>query len=152
LTNGGFENDQGWEFGQTPLRGQYDTTRVLSGNRSVKLGATSGADRFSFSSVWQEITIPSQARQVTLTVNVYPISQDKAGTDVQYIAVLNGRFQVIKKLSEGLSNSQIWEGRSYDLSDLSGRTVYIYFSVLNRGGTNRLSAMYVDDVSLVWSP
>jgi hypothetical protein len=34
---------------------------------------------------------------------------------------------------------------------LRGRTIYIYFSVVNLGRTGRLSAMYVDDVSLTWN-
>jgi serine protease len=151
LVNGGFESNEGWVFGDTPIRGGYDTTIVLSGSRAARLGATTGRDVFSFSSVWQRVTIPAEASQVILSANVYPISQDVPGTDIQYIAILNDRFRLIRTLSSELSNNQTWETRTYDISDLRGQTIYIYFSVLNRGRTGRLSAMYVDDVSLRWA-
>lgn len=65
--------------------------------------------------------------------------------------ILNENFRVIKTLSRDLSNSQTWEQRTYDLFDLAGRTIYVYFGVVNRGRSGQLSAMYVDDVSLTWS-
>ncbi len=151
LLNGGFETDEGWIFGDTPIRGGYDTAVKLGGNRSARLGAVSSPDIFSFSSVWQRVTIPAEASQATLRANIYPVSQDQPGGDVQQIMILNERFRVIRTLSKELSNSQSWEARSYDLSDLRGRTIYVYFSVVNLGRTGRLSAMYVDDVSLTWN-
>jgi hypothetical protein len=152
LLNGGFETDEGWTFGDTPIRGGYDTNVKLGGGRSARLGNVSGNDIFSFSSVWQRVTIPAQANQVTLRANVYSVSQDVPGSgDVQNIMILDDRFQVLKTLSKGLSNSAAWQNLSFDLPDLKGRTVYIYFSVVNLGRTGRPTAMYVDDVSLTWS-
>jgi hypothetical protein len=152
LLNGGFETDEGWVFGDTPIRGGYDTTTKLSGNRSARLGAVSGPDIFSFSSVWQRVTLPAEASQVTLQVNLYPVSQEAPGSrDVQNIMILNNNFRVIRTLSKELSNSLSWEARSYDLSDLRGQTIYVYFSVVNLGQTGKLTAMYVDDVSLTFS-
>lgn len=151
LVNGGFESDEGWVFGDTPIRGGYDSSLVRSGSRAGRLGATSGPDKFSFSSVWQRVTIPAEAGQVQLSAYVYPISQDQY-SDIQTIAILDQGFKLKRTLSQDLSNSQTWEARTYDLSDLRGQTVFIYFSVFNRGRTGRLSAMYVDDVSLTWSP
>jgi subtilisin family serine protease len=152
LLNGGFETDEGWTFGDTPIRGGYDTNVKLSGERSARLGNVSGNDIFSFSSVWQRVTIPAQANQVTLQANVYPVSQDVPDSgDVQNIMILNDRFQVLKTLSKGLSNNAAWQNLSFDLSDLKGQTVYVYFSVVNLGRTGRPTAMYVDDVSLTWS-
>ncbi|MBN1994378.1 MAG: S8 family serine peptidase [Anaerolineae bacterium] len=149
LTNGGFETDEGWVFGDTPIRGGYETNVVLSGNRSIRLGALSGRNVFSFSSIWQRVTIPAEASQAVLTANVYPITQDSCGVNLQYIALLNSNFRLTRNLSIGLSNSQTWEQRTYDISDLRGQTIYVYFSVLNRGCSG-LTAMYVDDVSLRW--
>lgn len=150
LTNGDFEGGEGWVFGDTPIRGDYSTATVHGGGRAACLGATSGPDRFSFSSVWQKVTIPPEARQVTLSAWVYRVSQDTANRDIQYIMLLNNNFRPIRTLSSGLSNNQAWEQVTYDLSDLAGQTVYVYFSVVNRGYTGRLSAMCVDDVSLTW--
>ncbi|MBI1877568.1 MAG: S8 family serine peptidase [Chloroflexi bacterium] len=152
LLNGGFESDEAWVFGDTPIRGGFETNVKLGGNRSARLGNSSGPDIFSFSSVWQRVTIPAEANQVTLRVNVYPVSQDGPGSgDSQTIMILNSRFGVIKTLSRELSNSQTWENRSYDLSGFKGQIVYIYFSVVNGGRTGRPTAMYVDDVSLTWN-
>jgi serine protease len=152
LVNGGFESDEAWIFGDTPIRGGYDTTIKLSGNRSARLGTTSGPDIFSFSSVWQRLTIPAEANQASLRVNLYPVSQDAPGSgDVQNIMILNSNFKVMRTLSKELSNSQTWESRSFDLSDLKGQTIYVYFSVVNLGGTGRPTALYVDDVSLIWN-
>jgi hypothetical protein len=147
--NTGFESDEGWVFGDTPLPGGYDTSLKLGGNRSVRLGVVSGPDIFSYSSVWQRVSLPAEANQITLRANIYPLSQDQPGGDVQQIMILNERFRVIRTLSAGLSNSQSWQPVSYDLSDLRGETVYVYFSVVNLGRTGRPSAMYVDDVSVV---
>lgn len=151
LVNGGFENNEGWIFGDTPVQGSYNTNVVRSGLRSARLGNLGDRyDVFSYSSVWQKVTIPVEAQQVTLTANIYPVSYDQGGRDIQYIGLLgsNGRF--IRALSEGLSNSQTWETKTFDLSDFRGQTIYIYFSVLNRGGPAGPSALYVDDVSLSW--
>ncbi|MDX1523556.1 MAG: hypothetical protein R3264_18155, partial [Anaerolineae bacterium] len=152
LTNADFEGDGGWVFGDTPFPGAYDSAVVRGGSRAVRLGITSGNDAFSFSSIWQRVTIPAEAQQVTLTAQVYPISQDTADSgDVQVIAILDAGFKVKRKLSVELSNSQTWETKTFNLSDLAGQTVYIYFSVFNRGRTNLPTAMYVDDVALTWS-
>lgn len=151
LLNGGFESDEGWVFGDTPVRGTYDTTLTLGGNRSVRLGITSEPDRYSYTSVWQRVDIPAEASQVTLTANIYPISQDTPGSDFQNIMILDNRFRVIETLARDLSNSQAWESRTYDLSHLKGRTIHIYFGVLNRGFGGKPTALYVDDVSLTWA-
>ena len=152
LTNGGFESDDGWIFGDTPIRGQIDSVSVHSGSGAARLGADLGPDLFSYSSVWQRVTIPAEANQVTLNAYVFPVSQDKPGTDAQIIMILDETFWPLKTLSRELSDSQTWEQQTYDLADLRGRTIYVYFSVFNRGRTGRLSAMFVDDVSLTWSP
>ena len=111
-----------------------------------------GPVRFSFSSVWQRVVIPVEASQVRLNAYVYPVSQNQpVSCDNQTIAILNDRFEVSRFLSRDLSNSQAWEPRSYDLSEYRGRTIYVYFSVLNRGCTGQPTAMYVDDVSLTWA-
>jgi serine protease len=149
LLNGGFETNEGWIFGDTPIRGGYDTGAVLSGGRSARLGAASGSVPFSFSSTWQKVTIPAEARQVILTTNTYPVSQDACGVNTQYIGILNSQFRLTRTLWTGLSNSKSWENRTYDLSDMRGQTIYVYFSVLNRACSGP-TAMYVDDVSLRW--
>jgi serine protease len=151
LFNGDFETNEGWTFGDTPVRGDYDTSVVLSGGRSARLGITSGPDRYSFTSVWQKVTIPPDATQVTLTANIFPISRDIPSGDAQNIMILNQSFRVITTLSRSLSDSQTWETKTYDLSHLKGQTIFVYFGVFNQGFGGRPTAMYVDKVSLTWA-
>jgi serine protease len=151
LLNGDFEGDQAWLIFDTPIQAEYDTSIVFDGNRSIRLGNPSGPDISSYTSVRQKATIPTEATQVTLTANIYPISQDVPGRDVQVILILDGRGRAIRILDRTLSNSQTWEPRTYDLSDLAGQTIFVYFGVYNRGGTGKPSAMYVDNVSLTWA-
>lgn len=152
LVNSGFESDEGWVLGDTPVRGSYAGDVTLSGDRALKLGLTEGQDAFSYTSAWQRVSIPQDAKQVTLTANIYPVSQDDPRSgDVQNILILNEFFRPIRTLSRQLSNSQAWETVSYDLSDLAGRTIYIYFGVFNGGRTGEPTALYVDDVSLTWA-
>lgn len=151
IVNGDFENDEGWIFGDTPVRGSIVSGQGINGSRGLKLGITDGRDIFSFTSAWQEATIPAEATEATLTAHIFPISQDSQGVDAQNILVLDQNFRVIRTLSRELSNSQTWETRTFDLTDLKGRTVYIYFGVFNRGRTGLPTAMYVDDVSLTWA-
>jgi len=149
LTNGGFETDEAWVFGDTPIRGGYDSSVVLSGSRSARLGATSGYNVFSFSSVWQKVTIPAEASRVVLETNTYPLTEDACNADLQYIAILDASFHMTMPLSVGLSDSRTWEHNTFDVTEMRGQTIYVYFSVLNRGCSG-LTAMYVDDVSLRW--
>jgi len=51
---------------------------------------------------------------------------------VQTILILDKNFNLLKTLSRELSNSQSWETRTYDLSELSGQTIYLYFGVANQ--------------------
>ena len=151
LLNGGFEAEEGWTFGDTPVRGGYDTSIARSGTRSGRLGIVNPPDRYSFTSAWQKAVIPADAKQVTLTTHIFPASQDQPGRDAQNILILNQGFRIIRRLASGVSNSQTWEARSYDLTDLRGQTIYIYFGVFNNGSGNKPTAMFVDDVSLSYT-
>lgn len=150
LRNGGFETNEAWIFGKTPKPGSYTSDRVHSGQRAVRLGIVDGRHVFSFSSVWQQVTIPAEARTATLTAWVYPISQNTADSDRQMVLVLNRFFQPVQFLDNTLSNQAAWVQRSYDLSGYRGQTIYVYFGVVNRGASTT-SALYVDDVSLTWA-
>jgi serine protease len=150
IVNGGFEAEGGWIFSRTVYPAGYSTQVVHSGARSARMGIIDGFDRFSYSSVWQVVTIPADARRATLTYWVYPISQDIFPRDQQLVLVLNERFRIISYAERTLSDAQQWIQRSYDMTPFAGRTVIVYFGVFNRGYTGRPSAMYVDDVALTF--
>jgi hypothetical protein len=78
------------------------------------------------------------------------LSEDVYPTDQQLVLVLNQHFRVISDLDRTLSDAQRWIERSHDMTPFAGRTVSIYFGVVNRGRTGKTSAMYVDDVSLTF--
>jgi len=149
IVNGDFERDGGWTFGPTRYPAGYGTQVVHSGARSVRLGIVDGADAYSYSSVWQDVTIPADARRATLNYWVYPISQDVYPQDQQMVLVLNPRFQVISNVERTLTDGRQWVQRSYDMTPFAGRTVTVYFGVYNGGRTGRPSAMYLDDVTLI---
>jgi hypothetical protein len=150
IVNGGFEAEGGWIFSRTAYPAGYSTQVVYSGARSARLGIVDGVDRFSYSSVWQVVTIPADARRATLTYWVYPISEDVFPRDMQLVLVLNERFRIISYAERTLSDARQWIQRSYDMTPFAGRTVIVYFGVFNRGYTGRPSAMYVDDVALIF--
>lgn len=149
IINGGFEEDTGWHFGPTPLPGAYTTEQVHSGQRAVRLGIVGGRDTTSYSSVWQTVTIPADAKRATLSYWWYPISQDTYPQDVQMVVILGGSPpRVLGMVENTLSDARQWLPGRYDLSAFVGQTVTIYFGVFNGGVTERPSAMYVDDVTL----
>jgi len=148
IVNGGFESTEGWVFSRTRYPAGYSTQIVHSGSRSARLGIVEGRDVYSYSSIWQPVTIPADARRATLTYWVYPISHDVYPHDVQMVLLLNQRFRIIRYVEWTLSDAQQWVEGSYDMTPYAGQTVLVYFGVLNGGRDGRTSAMYVDDVSV----
>lgn len=152
LLNSSFETDEGWIFKPTVKPGGYTSALAHSGSRSALIGITdANADRYSFSSVAQKVTIPADAQKVTLTAFVYPVSQDTSSRDLQITSVLNQRFREVERLSNQLSNAQTWQQQTFDLTKYKGRTIYVYFGVVNRTTNGTVTALYVDDVTLVVS-
>jgi serine protease len=149
IINGNFEGDDGWIFSSTRHPASYSTQVVHGGARSARAGIVDGIDRYSYSSIVQRVTIPADARRATLTYWVYPISDDVFPRDIQMVLILSERFRTIASVDRTLSDAQQWVQRSYDMTPLAGRTVYVYFGVYNGGRTGQMSAMYVDDVSLI---
>jgi serine protease len=148
IVNGGFESTGGWVFSQTRYPAGYSTQIVHSGSRSARLGIVEGRDVYSYSSIWQSVTIPADTRRATLTYWVYPISHDVYPRDMQMVLLLNQRFRTIKYIERTLSDAQQWIEGSYDMTPYAGQTVLVYFGVFNGGRHGGTSAMYVDDVSL----
>jgi len=90
---------------------------------------------------------------VNLSFWYYPISADEE--DRQIAEVWEPNREVRNRLmgvGGDTSDAQEWIHRSFDLTEhYPGRTMWLYFSVLNRNQDRRpggVTAMYVDDVSL----
>jgi hypothetical protein len=148
VVNGGFETVGAWELGPNPVTPQYVTFTKHSGNQSLMLGITSGANVHSFSSARQTVTIPASATQTTLTFWFYAMASSPATTDYMEVVLLDAAGAILTKPWVSHNNSQLWNQLSFDLSAWRGQTVQLYFNVYN-DGLGGTAAMFVDDVSLV---
>ena len=149
ISNGGFENDDPWNFGNTPCKAFYTTTNAHSGDRSMFLGIPSWAsDKFCYSTVYQPVTIPADASSAVLSFWYWPYSLDSISYDHQMVALLDQSFRLIRTLDVWDSNAQTWLFKSFDLTSYAGQTLYVYFEVQNDGVGNLRTYMYLDDVSL----
>lgn len=77
IQNGGFESDAAWIFGNTPAPASYSTVTAHSGSRSAKTGIRfNETDKYSYSSVYQGVTIPSNATSAVLTFWYRPFTEE----------------------------------------------------------------------------
>ena len=117
----------------------------------MRLGITDQSDAYSYSSVYQEVTIPDDAARVTLSFWYYPLSQDSIDYDWQEALILDTDLQFLAQVMKVNSDSQTWTHHTFELTAYKGQTIIVYFNVRNDGGGNLKTAMYLDDVSVqVW--
>ena len=147
IVDGGFETGGGWMLGPAPVPPQYVTFTKHSGNQSLMLGITSGANVESFSSARQTVTIPAPATQTTLSFWFYAMASSPATTDYMEVVLLDTAGAILTKPWVSHNNSQLWNQLSFDLSPWRGQTVQLYFNVYN-DGLGGTAAMFLDDVSL----
>lgn len=121
----------------------------------MRLGITDQSDAYSYSSVYQEVTIPDDAARVALSFWYYPLSQDSIQYDWQEALILDIDLHFLDRVMKVNSDSQTWTHHTFDLTSYKGQTIIVYFNVYNDGlGSPYLkTAMYLDDVSVqVWCP
>ncbi|RPJ50182.1 MAG: carboxypeptidase regulatory-like domain-containing protein [Chloroflexi bacterium] len=174
LVNGGFESSAGWELPVTTYTANYTTSVKRSGSRSMRVGITSsGEDVYSYSSAWQKITIPADAKRAKLNLWLYPLSRESGATnfpprsvsrspdplkgldrermsmysDVQWVMLRDTYNNLLETLVEQRSNAATWKSYGFDLSSYAGRTLWVYLGVYN-DGWGGATGMYVDDVSM----
>ena len=173
IVNGGFETDAGWQLPLTPYPAVYDYAQAHSGLRSLRTGiAEPGANILSYSSAWQLVTVPDTTSQATLALWVYlartselassmsnhplppplvwpPVSP--LADDAQYILILDEYGQLLETLFWAQSDDRQWQALAFDLRPYAGQTIRIHFGSFNNG-LGPVTAMYVDDVSLLVCP
>ncbi len=156
LTNGGFEDDNAWDFGEDPIPARYTGLQKRSGNRSVRLGNSPDlgmADVYSYSSVKQFVTIPANATVAQLRWwNLLQSEEPSAvnhplNSDCQEVILLRPDLSVLRIARRVRQNTGVWSEDAVDLSDLRGQSFYIYFNVVSNGD-NRRTWMHIDDASL----
>jgi len=150
LRDPGFEVGDGWNISQTPRQARRTQERWHEGQWSMLLGITDPAeDIFSFSSVWQDTHIPAGVTSAVLSFWHFPISDDPDDRQLVEVRAPNDGLQHRLLGTGPASNSRQWERLAFDLTEhYAGRDVRLYFGVFNRG-TAGVTAMYLDDVSLL---
>lgn len=152
VANGGFETVSDWVFGASPSPPQYSSANRHTGNWSLLLGISDGANRESFSSARQTVTIPPSAQSAALSFWVYTIASGAPDTDYMELALLSpDGSTILAKPWYSHSDNRAWSQLVFDISAWRGRTFQLYFNVFN-DGLGGMAQMYLDDVSLVACP
>jgi hypothetical protein len=144
VKNGGFEASGDWERPITAYRAQVSTAEAHSGSRSMRVGIVDvGANKYSYSSARQWVSIPADAASATLSFWLYPLSGDPAAVihparplasspeaaslkeDAQYVLVLDENEEWIDTLLWQRSDSREWTYHQVDLLDYAGRTINV---------------------------
>lgn len=166
MVDGGFEwVDDAWVIPITSYPAAYSQAHVHGGSWAMRTGIVDAGDNiYSFSSVRQQVTIPSDAYSAVLNFWIYPISGEARSYlgmmlrplgpflgeplqyDLQYVALID-EFGNVTLIYSTLSDVRIWESIGIDLLSYQGKTVYVEFGTYN-DGTGGVTAMYADDVTL----
>jgi hypothetical protein len=163
VVNGDFEANTGWTLPITVYPAGYDSSVTLdvtavysiemvhTGSRSVRVGIVDTAKNvYSYSSAWQNATIPLGIKSATLKFWLYPLSVgavEGSGGDIQLMLILDQNKVEKERLVMIRSNDRTWNNYEFDLKKYAGQTIWIYFGVYNNGYSSNM-ATYVDDVSL----
>ena len=169
LINGNFEADSGWEIPVTRYQASYTDDVVYAGQQAAQAGLVNYINKLAYSSVRQEVTLPANTITATLRVQVYPVSEETnlvsqaqlfpadglaqatavAAGDAQYGLVLDpDTGETLETIFWQLSNDQVWQTHTIDLSAYAGQTIRLHFGVYNDDLGGR-TAVYLDNASLL---
>jgi len=151
IGDGGFETGGAWQLGATPVPPEYVTHTKHTGARSLALGITQGANATSYSSARQSVTIPAGATEARLSFWYYAAVGAQAGADKMQLLLLNPDGTTLAVLWTSSSNNPAWSQLTHDVAPWRGRTVQVYFNVIN-DGAGGTTGMFLDDVSLAVCP
>jgi hypothetical protein len=99
--------------------------------------------------VRQQITIPWDADTVTAYFWTYLIAEPSGSTDqAQFVLLDPWNDGVVAVPWRAQTGSQAWQAEARDLTPYRGRTLDVYFNVINDGIGGRMG-MYLDDVSVL---
>ena len=117
----------------------------------MRLGIIDQSDTESYSSIYQEVTIPGDAVSAILSFWYYPLCQDTVEYDWQGVAIFDPDWSqppLAWAMPKACSDSQTWTHHTFDLTPYKGQTVIVYFNVYNDGLDNLKTAVYLDDVAV----
>lgn len=152
VQNGDMESDAAWVFPLTAYPGAYSTEQFMSPVRSARLGIVTDANRYAYSSMYQTIDVPAAPSGGSLILRwaAYLLSQPADSHDLQYMLIRDAQGTLHTIWSGHENRAPDWMGCSFDVAAYAGQQITLYFGVKN-DGDNGLTAMYVDDVSLLLS-
>lgn len=161
LLNAGFEADANWTFGgvQPP---RYTDAMGHAGHRSLVLGILPDErNRLAYSSMWQPVLVPPDARTMTVAAWTFEEAQAGGGPDRQLMLLydidpaLNGRGQrgPVATVFNVRSDAKQWQRRtlSMDVTLRRNQRLWLYGTVVN-DGTGGRAWMFLDDVEIAFCP
>lgn len=107
-------------------------------------------DAYSYSSIWQTVTIPADAQSVVLSFYYWPGREEPNDEDWQSSWIFDADLTVppLRQVLKMRSNARTWLYHAQDLIDFRGQTITLYFTAINDGSGDRRTWWYVDDVTL----
>ncbi len=155
LIDGSFNADSGWTLVGDAT---YSGTASYDDRRALQLGPANDANTPLDSAAVQTVTIPISATLAQFNLRLYPVSTDlslaqepQAPTsgDAQYVSITPSDTPLTStKLVWMLSNAQMWQHYSLDLTPFAGQTIGVRVGVIN-DGQHGPTALYVDNASLI---
>lgn len=151
VTNGGFENNDGWKQATKGGTGLFDAENPNSGQRSAWLG---GQDQEQIQAIYQDVSIPANATRAELSYFRY-LHEETSGllglfsTPARFRAVIANSSGDILETIESLTSDQSddrWVQNRYDLSRYAGKTLRLAFSAENP--RSNISSFFIDDVAV----
>jgi len=156
IVNGDFERTDGWLFNPSITPPQYVSSQRQAGLQAMQLGTPLGmepANRSSYSSIRQLVTIPTTANSAILywwqwagTQETSAIAPD-ALSDRQEVLLLTPDTRALAVVQQTRQTESGWQQHAADLSGYRGQSLYLYFNVFN--DSNGLpSWLYLDEIAL----
>ena len=150
VVNGDFEGAGGWWTNVSPATPAYVAAPNRSG-RAMRLGITEVPNRYAYSSIEQQITIPADALSAQLRFEMFLVAEGPADGDRQQLIVLNPTTrQPIEILMNQRQDAPYWQPAVADMMIYRGQSFVLYFNALNDGvgAVDQTTAMYLDNVVL----
>lgn len=147
--------DPGFESGFTAwqqcgnVNASITGAKVHAGAHAAKSGSTAG-EPAGDEGVCQAIVVPPNAR-LTFWIAQYS-NESNTAYAYQEAQLFDANGQTVKQLYQTAATTDGWVQRSYDLSELAGRALYLYFGVHGDGYAGAYVIQFVDDVSLTSEP
>jgi hypothetical protein len=133
-----------------------------SGERSMLLGILPGEPNvFSYSTIWQPVSVPTDATSMTVSAWTYQAAQPGGGPDRQLMLIydvdpdenLSGQRSPIAYVFGERVNANAWQRRTLtiDVTSYRGQTLWLYSTVANDGLGGR-AWMVLDDLEVKICP